>query len=104
MKNKILSIILIIIILLIISLLFLAFLVRKDYSNKVDNTLNNVKVLVAKEDIDKGSIINDSMVEIKLIKAGEMTDNYITNIHDVIEKTTTDNIKKGDKFTYSNLK
>ena len=77
---------------------------RKDYSNRIDNTLNNVNVLVAKEDITEGSIINNSMVEIKLIKAGEMADNYITNIHDVIGKATTDNIKKGDKFTYSNLK
>ena len=80
------------------------FVLNKDYSNRVDNKIDSVHVLVANQDIAKGSEITHNMIEVKNIKEEELTDSDITNIHDVVGGTATTNIKKGDRFSYSNIK
>lgn len=103
-KTKTLLIILSILILLIISLLALVFALKKDYLSRMDKSEDLVNVMVAKDDIPKDSVIYDYMVEVKNVNSDKLSEDNITNIRDVIGKTSTADINKGEYFTYSNVK
>ncbi len=77
--------------------------VYEDYNDRINNNIELIKVPSSKEDIEVGTILTSDMIDIKEIDKSKLTENTITNIVDLLGKTTTKNIKKNDIFSINDI-
>ncbi len=70
-----------------------------DYSNRLDNALNIIKVPVAKVDISENQVINHDMIDMIDFDKSKLNDDIITNISQISGKKAITNISKGSTFS-----